>query len=364
MTNTDISHKVIAGGGRNISLDLLRIIAMMMVLILHTNLFGGFLKIESKDAYGFLITLYEHISIVAVDVFVIISAWFFRTKETSFTKVVTLFWIILFWTVVMSMVAVLLGETITLKDIVKSIPFIGRAYDFCGGYIIMYLCSPYLNKMLDNISKKQQTLFAIGSFILFSCFSPVTSSHYLLINGGYSFVWFIILYIITAWIKSLEKIFSKRFFLCAYIICSLGGAVAMFFNIPLLGDLEYNNPIVTISAFSLFLMFAQLRIKNPIVVKFVTFFAPLAFGVFLIHANFIFERWYQQFQFCKWLEGNSYIYVIGVPVFVIFIFVLCSLMEYLRVKLFKLINEKELTVKFCNRLDLLSSTLINKAIVE
>lgn len=58
-------------GSRTYSLDLLRIIAMMMVLVLHTNLFGGFLKINSNDSYELCIDLYEHLSIVAVDVFII-----------------------------------------------------------------------------------------------------------------------------------------------------------------------------------------------------------------------------------------------------------------------------------------------------
>lgn len=154
-------------GSRTYSLDLLRIIAMMMVLVLHTNLFGGFLKINSNDSYELCIDLYEHLSIVAVDVFIIISAWFLRLKSTSFSKVLNLIWTIMFWTVVMSSVAVLLGEQITLVDIAKSFPIIGEAYDFCSGYIILYLCSPFLNKMLDNMSLKQLSLMTICVFLFF-----------------------------------------------------------------------------------------------------------------------------------------------------------------------------------------------------
>lgn len=347
-------------GERNLSLDLLRIIAMMLVLVLHTNLFGGFLKIQYNDAYCFLINLYEQFAIVAVNVFVIISAWFLRTKYISFSKVLTLIWIILFWTVVMSLVAIGLGERVTFKDLIMVVPIIGRAYDFCSGYIVMYLFSPYLNKMLDNISFKWLSLLAVGTFILFSCLSPITSSHYLSINGGYSFIWFIMLYIITAWIKSLEKLPSKKLLICVYFLCSLGGAVAVFFNIPFIGNIDYNNPIVTISAFSLFLTFVQIKIQSPVLIRFISFFAPLSFGVFLIHAHPVLERWYQQFQFCNWLEGNVYLYLIGMPVFVIILFILCSLIEKLRMILFNVIHEKELTGKFCNSLDMFCSKIIGK----
>lgn len=277
-------------GGRNYSLDLLRIIAIMMVLVLHTNLFGGFLQNSKNDSYSFFINLYEHLSIIAVDVFVIISAWFLRFKSASFSKVLNLIWTLVFWTVIMSLVAVMLGEQITWRDIMKLIPIIGKNCDFCSGYIVMYLFSPFVNRMLDAMSSIQIARMAISAFVLFSLFSPLTSSGYMGIGGGYSFTWFIILYIITAWIKSVNQLPSKSFLLAIYLLGSVVGAVSDTFNVPVLGSLAYNNPLVVVCAFSLFLFFVKIEIRNNILVSFIRFFAPLSFGVFLIHANLVFER--------------------------------------------------------------------------
>lgn len=355
-----MSNKLVIGGGRIISLDLLRIIAMCMVLVLHTNLSGGFLKIEEPNIYRLLICLYEHMSIVAVDVFVIISAWFLSEKYTSFSKIVSLIWTILFWTIIMSIIAYMLGEQISFKDIAKSVPLIGRAYDFCSGYIVMYLCSPYLNKILDNTTKKQLSLLALGAFVLFSVATPLTTSHYLYIGGGYSFMWFVILYIITVWVKTIRDYFSIRHCLYVYLTLSFFCALADFYGIAFIGGLEYNNPFVAVSAFSIFLVFLKINIRCAFLARLVSFFAPLAFGVFLIHANFLFARWYQKFQFCNWISGDISSYLFGVPIFVAIVFICCSYLEYLRIQIFKLIKEKERTEKLCNKLDSIYTKLIRK----
>ena len=82
-------------GSRTYSLDLLRIIAMMMVLVLHTNLFGGFLKINSNDSYELCIDLYEHLSIVAVDSIYYNKCMVFKIKVYIFFKSLNLIWTIM-----------------------------------------------------------------------------------------------------------------------------------------------------------------------------------------------------------------------------------------------------------------------------
>lgn len=333
---------------------------MMMVLVLHINQCGGFLKIDSNDFYEFCIDLYEHLSIIAVDVFVIISAWFLRLKSASFSKVLNLIWIILFWTVVMSSLAVLLGEPLTLADIVNSIPVIGRAYGFCSGYIIMYLCSPFLNKMLDNMSLKQISLMAISIFVLFSLFSQLSRNNYMSIGGGYSFMWFIMLYIITAWIKIIQCwLPSKWVFLTLYLLGSIIGTISEYYDIPVLGSLYYNNPLVVISAFCLFLFFVKTEIRSNVLIFLIRYLAPLSFGVFLIHANPILVRWYQQYQFSNWLDEIILLYTIGIPLFVIVVYLICSLLEYLRERLFMVLKVKERTAGSCNKLDVNVTNRIN-----
>lgn len=173
-------------------------------------------------------------------------------------------------------------------------------------------------------------------------------------------MWFIMLYIITAWIKTIYLgLPSKWVFLALYLLGSIVGAISEFYDIPVLGSLQYNNPLVVICAFCLFLFFVKTTIRNNIFISIIRFFAPLSFGVFLIHANPIFERWYQQYQFGNWFDGSNIFYIITMPLFVILIYLICSLLEYLRESLFMMLTVKERTDSLCKKLDANVTKLID-----
>jgi len=151
---------------RNWSIDLARIIAMLMVLILHINLFGGFLAIKDHSFYYFCVLVYEHFAIIAVDVFVIISAWFLCYKTINISKVVNLFVPVVFWTIVIGIVTCFLGVEITKTDLFLQIPIIGSSYDFVTGYIVMFILSPFINVLINNLISKSHQLLCI--ILLFS----------------------------------------------------------------------------------------------------------------------------------------------------------------------------------------------------
>ena len=143
------------------------------------------------------------------------------------------------------------------------------------------------------------------------------------------------------------------------LLGAIVGAISEFYDIPVLGSLQYNNPLVVICAFCLFLFFVKTTIRNNIFISIIRFFAPLSFGVFLIHANPIFERWYQHNQFGNWFDGSNIFYIITMPLFVILIYLICSLLEYLRESLFMILTVKERTDSLCKKLDANVTKLID-----
>lgn len=333
---------------------------MAMVLGLHTNRYGGFLSIDNPKWYVYIINYYEHLCIVAVNVFVIISSWFLRESSNNSTKkVVSLLTTILFWTVMSLLFVRLIGEEVSFKWIVKSIPFFGRAYDFLSGYIVMYMLSPALNNMLNSSSKRQRLLLCVGSFTIFSLMSPITSSHYLLINSGYSCTWFICLYIMTSYVKELEIKFLQNKFIFMYLTISLVGAIASVNGIPIISSLAYNNFIVTIGAFSIFLYFRDLHVSGKYLIKCISFLSPMTLGVFLIHDHNLMEQLYLKINIYRCLSGWEFVYIILFPLFVIMIYLFCSILEYARIKIFNilaipsLINQLSISVD--KRIDKISS---------
>ena len=339
------------GGGRNYSIDLLKIFSMTMVLGLHTNSYGGFLSIERPQWYVYIVNYYEHLCIVAVNVFIIISAWFLRDRTCSVQKILSLLITILFWTTISLCVVKLLGQEVSLKWIAKSIPFLGRAYDFLSGYIVMYMVSPVLNNMLNNSTKRQRFLLCIGSFFIFSMMGPLTSSHYLLINSGYSFVWFICLYIMTSYIKEKAINIRKYVFFQVYILLSFLAACASVNNIPVISDLSYNNVVVTICAFSLFLFFKDIKLTSKRLISVVSFLSPMTLGVFLIHDHNLMEQYYLKLNIYRIIEGYEWSYVILFPIFLFLVYIFCSILEYLRIKLFDLLKVPSIISKIAYTVD-------------
>lgn len=329
-------NKKLNGGGRNYSLDLLRIVAMLMVLTLHINQGSGYLGSNTQSPFMFAIKVYEHIAIVAVDLFIIISAWFLREKQISLRKLVTLLATIIFWTIVTNVVAYCCGANITLKDIAKEIPIIGRAYDFMSGYIVMYLLSPFINKSLDSISHKTHKYWALASFVLFSLLTPITTSHYIYSGSGYHIVWFVSLYIITTYLKTISLDGYRKVIPIVYVLCLITGFASDYFQLSdTLGSLSYNNPIVAVSALCLFILFTKLEIKNKFLTKLIGMFAPFAFAVYLIHANPILWRTIEPLNFDSFFSNNASRYIFTVPIIVMVFYLVFSLLEFLRLILFK-----------------------------
>lgn len=339
---------------RNYGVDLLKILSMMMVLGLHLNKYGGFLDADMSYWEKFAVNYYEHLCIVAVNVFVIISAWFLRERTASINKTLSLVSAIVFWTIVSLLVVHLLGQNVTVKWVVKSIPFFGRAYDFLSGYLVMYMLSPVLNNMLNSSTRKQIALLAFGAFFVFSLMTPITSSAYLKINGGYSCFWFICLYLMTAYLKEYHRKLnrSERFSLLSlYFIM---GAIAVFFTLhklPILGSLAYNNVMVTIAAFSIFLFFKDIKINNVYANRIIKFLAPMTLGVFLIHDHNLMEQYYLTLNLSSMFTGKMHLYIIGFPVILIIIYLICSVLEYIRIKMFDLVKIPDVLNKLALRID-------------
>ena len=73
-----------------------------------------------------------------------------------------------------------------------------NCYWFIAQYLALYMLYPFINCLLKNIDKKQhQTLI----FILLLFLSIYASVYFA--NNGFSISWFILLYIIGAYIKSI-----------------------------------------------------------------------------------------------------------------------------------------------------------------
>ena len=77
---------------RNSNLELLRIISIIMIIILHYFNFGGFIKtLKGGEVNYYIVHILESACIIAVNIFVLISAYFLSVKSVpKISKVIRL----------------------------------------------------------------------------------------------------------------------------------------------------------------------------------------------------------------------------------------------------------------------------------
>ena len=97
--------------------------------------------------------------------------------------------------------------------------------------------------------------------------------------------------------------------------------------------ISINSPINLLASTSLFLTFARMEISSKNLCKWIQFFAPLTFGIYLIHDN-IFVReylWHQRLQTQMYYDSGYFLFHwMGS---VIAIFLLCAFIEWGRKKI-------------------------------
>lgn len=331
-----------------------------MVVILHLNLFSGLLdnaSISDNLCFKLSVNFYEQICVIAVNVFVIISSWFLSAEKTTSIKTKRIFRLVVsmyFWYIITILIAVALGVKFEVYQLFSNVPIIGKAYGFITGYLILFFASPFLNKLTSQLSYKSYLFLVLGVFLIFSLFSPLIRNGYLYINSGYSFVWFIFIFLIVGFVKTYfkwGKYSWKIYFVVFFLLTLIGTFARIYAPVLYVSKGHYNDPIIFLSALSCFLLFASIRVKSEFAIKIISFFVPLSVAVFFIHANPFIEQWFSTIGFSNYIDENTIRYMAIIPVLALLVFIVCTLCEYIREKLFSILGINKLVDKLSFSID-------------
>lgn len=182
------------------NIELLRIIAMFMVVLGHYYVKSGFpddsLMTTSKLVMQFLGSW----SKIAVDIFVIISGYFLVTQKFRWKKICKFFGCTYFWSLAtLCFVLFVLNQNVEKSLIMKAVNPITPLNWFARAYLVLYIAFPLINKMIERISKTQ-----LGVIIaIFTTAFYVIPSIRGLSLGGYlnSFFMFTDMYCIGAYLR-------------------------------------------------------------------------------------------------------------------------------------------------------------------
>jgi surface polysaccharide O-acyltransferase-like enzyme len=345
---------------RNVSVELLRILAMMMVIMLHYLYKGNILPSLTSDfgVRGYGAWLLESFSIVAVNVYMLISGFFLSGSVPKCHRLIGLICQVLFYSICIPLI--LLGTgIIQLSDInlYKFIQYIFPVqmgeYWFATAYVVLYLLSPLLGIAVRHMSKQQLFITLGGLLIYFSFFKSVLPVRLASDQLGYDALWFICVYLTAAAIRLYGlpggKLFGgKGRAFCWYLGSCFGlFGLAMvlrqiYFSTDLFQDylttlFGYNHILNLLGAVGIFYTFLHLSIKEGWFSKWICRIAPYTFGVYLLH-----EQIDIRFLWPGWLAagtGGSVILVLFRCLgSVLLVFTLGILIDMLRSCLFRLIG--------------------------
>lgn len=273
------------------NIELLRFIAMFLVLVVHANFNAieapSYLDTVENPLNASIRYFFGSMAIVCVNIFVLISGWFgIRPSKKGFCNLV---FQCLFFLVGIYAVMLCLGlTTLSLKGIAYIGLFTNKMW-FVKSYILLYILAPALNIFVEKADKQTFKRLLIGFF----CFQTVYGFFTLgasFIQGGYSTISFIGLYLLARYVKVYPPKWASyppHLHLLTYsgstLVITLICLVVSYFGAGgLVAKLSlYTNPLVIIGALSLLLCFNGLRFQS----RMVNWLAASSFAIYLFHCN-------------------------------------------------------------------------------
>ena len=280
---------------RNSSLELLRIISMLLIVTAHFSVHGDYPKstIESFGFNNIVLQILGSYAYVGVEAFMLITGYFMVTSlKSNYRKAVKMITDILFYSVSFLVVCwVFKLLPLSKTDIFGSLIPWGY-YWFVTNYVLILLIAPFLNLALLKLSKKQYTILLLVLIIATRLLPFVLLDHYSIKTGTIDY--FLLFYLIGGYIRQYIPrsetkgkylaIAISMFFLVSLIDLTVDYVGLRMNKVELLGKIHYlglDTIPVDICAVALFLYFRSFDMKN----RFVNGVARYTLDVYLIHEN-------------------------------------------------------------------------------
>lgn len=332
----------ITNGPRQSNFELLRIIAMLMVLGLHANFFLLDVPTEMdftiSPVSAWTRSIFEFLCIIAVNVFVLISGWFgIRPTIRGFANFI---FQVLFVLGISYLGFILFDKCeVSLKGIL-SIFCISSENWFIRAYVGLYILSPVLNSFIRSASKRQIEIFLVCFYSFQTIYGFILSESNF--AHGYSILSFIGLYVLAHYVR---KYVAIRHGLSVYLIASLVNILLFrltcMYGIPQYYRMllmSYNNPLNVIGAVGLVMWFSKLKIPTNHTINTI---ARSSFAVYLFHVSYYgLDRLYRPMLYYLYDQFSGVLCFVSVCGGILIFFTIGILIDQPRILAWKMITSK------------------------
>ena len=333
---------------RQTNMEYLRILAMFLIVLSHVPLYINYpLENSLLHTYpDYVMRIFRNLGRVGTNTFVLLTGYFSVKSYFKLSSLLKLWFITFFYSFFTFVVfAYVKNLNYEAEDYLTYIfPILYGKYWFVSCYFCLYLFSPFLNKGINAMTKKQHFYLIYMLIIWWSILPTIFVYPHYAEGVNYSiFMWFLILYIIGSYFRLYvcpEQICIYKCVLCIYscLFLFIFYLIIIDYSEQVNQYLERNNLFLVLISISLFLMFLKIK---PTPKKAVNSISVCMIGVYLVHWHPLIVPFIQGCSFSK--LGFSH-FLLKSIIFAILIFALSLCVEFIRRILFRPLSKKMLEI--------------------
>lgn len=320
----EISNKY----NRESNWEVLRILAMIMIIMHHFALHSGFSFGDNVTINKLVVDIFSAFGKLGVVLFIIISGYFYDKTEFKIKKIVSLMLKVWIYAILGLMVGIVFqSNNLNFTNVIKSImPITFGLYWFASCYVLIYIFSPFMKKVIELFNKKELKILITIMVILWSFIAiiPKTKTY------NNEFIFLIVIYFIGAFIKkyNVNLLNNKQRLIGIGFCISIMIAIMFIFEFLAIKTPVFNkairhfnnlhSPIVLFLAILIFNVFKEIKIPKS---KVVNLIASSTFGIYLIHDNIFLREiiWKDIFNVSNYAQSTWFIFYSLAVVSIVFV---------------------------------------------
>ena len=335
---------------RNSSIELLRVIAIFLVLVVHANILHegigapGLDDLQQSFVPTVMRVFFISLAYVCVDVFIIISGWF--GMHASLRGLLKRVFMCFFLIMVGYVLSLSFGySSFNLSTFVKH--FLDSFFPgwFIASYMMMYILSLLVNSFVESHSELQVRNVLIAFFSLEFVYGWIFTEgggNAFTFNSGYSALSLIGLYLLARYLRihvfsedennSSKYLMEGKKWLCIWVSIVLLDVILWgVFSYYSIGQLSsriftYTSPMIIIQSVAMFMFFKSMHFSN----RFVNWLGASSLAVLIVHGYMNCEPFLN--TVCRIYDNNNgLLCLLLIFVFMCLVFIAAVLLDQIRI---------------------------------
>ncbi len=331
---------------RNSSVELFRIISMLIIIAHHYVVNSGLLEVINESNHleenDIFLLLFGWGGKTGINCFILVTGYYMCTSKITLKKYIKLLSERYFYAIVFFFIFLVTGYmTFSIKDFLKVlIPFFNISDGFVSCFLLFYLLIPFLNKLIRVLNEKEHAILLL---ILLFIYTILPSFMKATVTFNYV-TWFCVLYFIASFLRLYSKKWMENTRLWAALtIISLLLSWTSVVLFAYIGKIIKNTEIIYFlvsdsnkvlaltTGITAFMLFKNIKLKQH---KWINLIASSTFGVLLIHANSdAMRQWLWKDMLQNVTFYNSSYLILHAIISVLVVFVVCTIIDQIRIKL-------------------------------